>query len=361
MKLGAFSFLEKPVDAEVLAPLLDAGRGREPQGARRARAPGRAADRRRQRGDAARCAASSRAPARATRPSRSTARPAPARRSSRATCTCRARAPRARSSRSTPRACSASCSRASCSATARARSPAPPAITRGMFGEAHGGSCSSTRSPSCRSRRQGKLLRALETRRDPPGRRGARGAGRRAHHRRHQPRPVGRGASAGSFREDLYFRLQVLPIVLPPLRERREDIVPLAAAPARAHRQRARASAEDAQRADGQLRLAGQRARAAQRAAPRRAVRRRARDRRRADAPHARRQRVRPRASQPAPSAARATRAAPPTSLAEVERAHIERVLTQMDGNVTRAATALGIDRRTLQRKLKGFGLASDD
>jgi ActR/RegA family two-component response regulator len=44
-----------------------------------------------------------------------------------------------------------------------------------------------------------------------------------------------------------------------------------------------------------------------------------------------------------------------PTSLAEVERAHIERVLAQMDGNVTRAATALGIDRRTLQRKLKGF------
>ena len=242
----------------------------------------------------------------------------------------------------------------------------------GLFREAHGGTLFIDELGELPLESQAKLLRALETR-------SVRGVGET----REAPadarivvatnRDLWSEVRAGRFREDLYFRLQVFPIVLPPLRERLEDIDSLATHLLSRIGKGTVSLAADAVQAlrsydwPGNVReLLNVLRRAALFA-----------DGRPIDAELVRRMiaasifQYEPRVSvSPMPVVVEVPRrvddgdgriSVPTGSLAEVERAHIEQVLASMDGNVTRAATALGIDRRTLQRKLKAYGIAGSD
>ncbi len=73
----------------------------------------------------------------------------------------------------------------------------------------------------------------------------------------------------GAFRQDLYFRLNVIQILIPPLRERAEDIVPLTRFFIEHYNRKFKRNIEGVSDGAGQAaavpRLAGQRARTAQR------------------------------------------------------------------------------------------------
>jgi len=171
--------------------------------------------------------------------------------------------------------------------------------------------------------------------------------------------------SAGRFREDLYFRLQVLPIVLEPLRRRPDDVAPLAehllSRLGGKHR-----LTPDAIEVLRTYRWPGN-VRELLNVLRRSALFAEHED---LDGELVRRMIAASvfahGASAPAlPSLAVASTHEPTvqsgsSNLADVERTHIERVLNEMGGNITRAATALGIDRRTLQRKLRGYGIETD-
>ena len=90
----------------------------------------------------------------------------------------------------------------------------------GRFEAAHGGTIFLDEIDSMSPKLQVKLLRVLQEREFEHARREPHHPRRHPRDRRHQPRAADRRDRAASFRDDLYYRLNVLPIYLPPLRER---------------------------------------------------------------------------------------------------------------------------------------------
>ncbi|MBI2893360.1 MAG: sigma-54-dependent Fis family transcriptional regulator [Deltaproteobacteria bacterium] len=168
-------------------------------------------------------------------------------------------------------------------------------------------------------------------------------------------RDLALAAREGRFRQDLLFRLSVLCIGVPPLRERRQDVEPIATVLLErlcATRGRHVGLGPDAMGElvaydwPGNVReLLNVLERAVVFAATDRLGAEQIREAIGSSIfghPEAR-------------SASGATPGADLT-LAEAERDHILATFERLGGNVTRAAGALGVDRRTLQRKLRSFG-----
>jgi DNA-binding NtrC family response regulator len=224
---------------------------------------------------------------------------------------------------------------------------------RGVFEQAHGGTLFLDEVGEMSPAVQVRLLRALEAGEVRPvgGNRAVRVDVRTiaATHR-----DLERAVAEGAFRQDLYYRLNVFRVVLPPLRERRDDIPLLSAYVLRAVSDRTGRPARVTAEALSALMSYGWpgNVRELENTLERLAV------------------------SSPGglidvtdlPSG---IREAPPSlegplfegfpTLEEMEKRYLRHVLAAVGGNRTRAAEALGIDRRTLYRMAQRFGIDLDD
>jgi DNA-binding NtrC family response regulator len=223
------------------------------------------------------------------------------------------------------------------------------ASKRGLFEEAHGGTLLLDEIAEMPAALQVKLLRALQS-----GEIRRLGATQSTTIDVRVIAATNRDLAAmiadGSFREDLFYRLNVIEVTLPPLRERREDI------PALAEHFIARAAGKLGR----DLRLSPEaverllrypwpgNVRELENAIERAAI-------------LARGETVTPEDLPPHVAAAITLGPSPAlprqTTLAETERTHILTTLERFGGNHSAAAEALGIGRTTLWRKLKEYGI----
>ncbi|MCX8043158.1 MAG: sigma-54 dependent transcriptional regulator [Desulfobacterota bacterium] len=160
--------------------------------------------------------------------------------------------------------------------------------------------------------------------------------------------PIRNLVDAGRFRQDLYFRLKVIPLFIPPLSQRREDIVPLAQffidrycrqngrAPVRISKEAA--AAMQAYNWPGNVREL-------EHAIERAMIL--------LDGDTLTREDLMLEPAAPAPAEYSYT----DMTLADVERLHIERMLIACGWNQAEAARRLGIGYNTLWRKMKTYGI----
>ncbi len=160
-------------------------------------------------------------------------------------------------------------------------------------------------------------------------------------------RPLEAAVADKSFREDLYYRLNVFTIMIPPLRERRDDI-PLLAEHFLRKFARSMSRAFDGFSPEAMQALMAREwpgnVRELQNAIERAAV-------------------VRPGGliqakDFPFDDSAEADAGASGSSLSELEKRHVEKVLKDCGWNISQAARLLEIDRVTLYNKIRKYGIA---
>jgi two-component system response regulator AtoC len=151
---------------------------------------------------------------------------------------------------------------------------------------------------------------------------------------------------AGQFREDLYYRLSVINVTIPPLRERKEDVPELASYFLRQYSQKLSKSISGfrpaAREALTRYHWPGN-VRELENVIERAVILCEAEEIGTEDL------------SVPAGLPGRANGI--PLSLDEIEKEHIAKILKETNGNQSRASQILGIDRKTLYLKLKKYGI----
>jgi len=156
--------------------------------------------------------------------------------------------------------------------------------------------------------------------------------------------------AAGRFREDLFYRLRVVPITLPPLRERREDILPLAKHFLEHFNQELGRRVRDLTPAASAM-LEGYawpgNVRELKNVIERAVLL--------VDGDHISPAELPPEVA--TPSAAAPGAAALPATLDEAERQLLVRALEEAHGNQSRAAAALGISRHQIRTRMERHGL----